>query len=200
MSVSAFGQDLVESDNGALTQNCTDLLGTQIRDVIQRDTDDFTFLSNNFKLTKLDSNFDTIWHSSHLDTTGNRLDKIKATFDVGFTGVGGGPSGQLFKLDGFGDTTWSKPVQVFTGPFGGFGIRDVIQSSDSGFAFIAIYGHMSANSFIVKTDNDGDTLCVRKNIFPGIISSDTQSRTISSAYNEALIISGSIKLGPPTYS
>ena len=200
MSVSAFGQDLVEYDNAALTQNCTDLMGNQIRDVIQLDNDDFAFLTDNFKLTKVDSNFDTIWHNSQLDTTGNRLDKIKATFDGGFIGVGGGPSGQLFKLDAFGDTTWAKPVQVFNGPFGGFGIRDVIQTSDSGFAFIAIYGHMFANSIIVKTDNDGDTLWVRKNIFPGIISSDKQARTISEANNEDLIISGSIKLGPPTYS
>ena len=43
MSVSAFGQDLVEYDNAALTQNCTDLMGNQIRDVIQLDNDDFAF-------------------------------------------------------------------------------------------------------------------------------------------------------------
>ena len=128
MSVSAFSQDLVEYENETLTQNCTNLMGNQIRDVIKLDNDDFVFLTDNFKLTKVDSNFDTIWHNSQLDTTGNGLNKIQATFDGGFIGVGGGPSGQLFKLDAFGDTTWAKPVQVFNGPFGTFGIRDVIQT------------------------------------------------------------------------
>jgi hypothetical protein len=86
MSVSAFGQDLVEYDNAALTQNCTDLMGNQIRDVIQLDNDDFTFLTDNFKLTKVDSNFDTIWHNSQLDTTGNRLIKLKQLSMVGLLG------------------------------------------------------------------------------------------------------------------
>ena len=71
MSVSAFSQDLVEYENETLTHNFTNLMGNQIRDVIKLDNDDFVFLTDNFKLTKVDSNFDTIWHNSQLDTTGN---------------------------------------------------------------------------------------------------------------------------------
>ncbi len=129
-----------------------------MKDIVKLDNDDFVFLTDNFKITKVDSDFDTIWHRDHLDTTGNRLNKLQPTFDGGFIGAGSGPDGNLYKLNALGDTVWAKTVQIFWGPFGGFSIRDLIQTKDSGYAFVAIFGHQFANSMIVKTNKFGYTL------------------------------------------
>jgi len=180
-------------------QNCQDLFDNDIKDVKKLNNDDFILVADNFKITKVDSNFDTIWHNDNLDTTNFQLYKIQPTFDGGFIGAGGGPGGNLFKFNNLGDTLWSKRVRVFgPGPFGGFGIRDIIQTSDSGYAFTAIYGHNNVNSMIVKTDKNGDTLWARTNILPSQPSIDKRAGTICEMNNGDIVVSGSVAVVFPT--
>ena len=178
-------------------QNCTDLIGNQIKDIVKLDNDQFVFLTDNFKITKVDLNFDTIWHNEYLDTTGNRLNKIQPTFDGGFIAAGDGPNGNLYKLNALGDTVWAKTVQVFWGPFGGFSIRDLIQTKDSGYAFIAIFGHQFSNSMIVKTNKFGDTLWTKVDFLPAYNSLDKQAKSIKENSNGDLVVSGFVTLSPP---
>jgi hypothetical protein len=194
ISVFLFGISIITS-----AQDCKDLFGNQIKDVKKLNNDEFIFIADNFKITKVDSNFDTIWHNDYLDTTNNQLNKIQPTFDGGFIGAGGGPAGNLFKFNNLGDTIWSKRVDVFgPGPFGGFSIRDIIQTSDSGYAFVAFYGHNNVNSMIVKTDRNGDTLWARLNILSSQPSIDKRVRTICEMNNGDLIVSGSVAVVFPT--
>ena len=180
-------------------QDCKDLFGNEIKDIKKLNNDDFILIADNFKITKVDSNFDTIWHNDNLDTTNFQLYKIQPTFDGGFIGAGGGPGGNLFKFNNLGDTLWSKRVEVFgPGPFGGFGIRDIIQTSDSGYAFTAIYGHNNVNSMIVKTDKNGDTLWARTNILPSQPSIDKRAGTICEMNNGDIVVSGSVAVVLPT--
>ena len=194
ISVFLFGISIITS-----AQDCKDLFGNQIKDVKKLNNDEFILIADNFKITKVDSNFDTIWHNDYLDTTNNQLNKIQPTFDGGFIGAGGGPAGNLFKFNNLGDTIWSKRVEVFgPGPFGGFGIRDIIQTSDSGYAFIAFYGHNNVNSMIVKTDKNGDTLWARTNILPSQTSFDKRVRTICEMNNGDIVVSGSVAVVFPS--
>ena len=162
------------------------------------DNDDFVFLTDNFKITKVDSDFDTIWHQDHLDTTGNRLNKLQPTFDGGFIAAGSGPDGNLYKLNSLGDTAWAKTVQIFWGPFGGFSIRDLIQTKDSGYAFVAIFGHQFANSMLVKTNKFGDTLWTKIDFLPAYNSLDKQAKSIKENSNGDLVVSGFVTLSPPS--
>ena len=182
----------------ASAQNCSELNGNQIKDIVKLDNDDFVFLTDNFKITKVDSDFDTIWHQDHLDTTGNRLNKLQPTFDGGFIAAGSGPDGNLYKLNSLGDTAWAKTVQIFWGPFGGFSIRDLIQTKDSGYAFVAIFGHQFANSMLVKTNKFGDTLWTKIDFLPAYNSLDKQAKSIKENSNGDLVVSGFVTLSPPS--
>ena len=180
-------------------QVCKDLFDNEIKDIKKLNNDEFILIADNFKITKVDSNFDTIWHNDILDTTNNQLNKIQPTFDGGFIGAGGGAEGNLFKFNNLGDTIWSKRVDVFgPGPFGGFSIRNIIQTSDSGYAFVAFYGHNNVNSMIVKTDKNGDTLWARLNILSSQPSIDKRVKTISEMNNGDIVVSGSVAVVFPT--
>ena len=180
-------------------QDCKDLFGSEIKDVKKLNNDEFVLIAGNFKITKVDSNFDTIWHNDNLDTTNYQLNKIQPTFDGGFIGAGGGPTGNLFKFNNLGDTLWSKRVEVFgPGPFGGFAIRDIIQTSDSGYAFTAFYGHNNVNSMVVKTNKYGDTLWAKFNILPSQNSFDKRVQTICETSNGDIVVAGSVVVVFPT--
>ena len=59
------------------SQACIKPFDNQIKDVTTTNSGDFVFISDDFKITKVDSNFDTIWHNNYLDTTNNLLFKIR---------------------------------------------------------------------------------------------------------------------------
>jgi hypothetical protein len=182
------------------SQDCKHNLDTPLRDIDQTSSGDFVFISEDFKITKVDSNFDTIWHNNHMDTANNYLSQIHPTFDGGFIGTGSSPAGNLFKLNNFGDTVWTNQFQIFSGPFGGFGITNMIQTADSGYAFLAIYGHMSFYSMLVKMNRFGDTLWKKMNLLSATNTWDSQAKTLHETDNGDLIISGLVNVSFPTYS
>ena len=181
------------------SQDCKQSFDKKIKDVTETSDGNFTFISDNFKLTKVNSSFDTIWQNSHLDTSGNILLKIRSTFDGGYIGVGSGSRGNLFKIDSLGDSVWVKDCQILGfGPFGGYKISDILQTSDSGFAFIAVYGHMSNNSAVVKIDNLGNILWSNMGILSNPNSFDNQAKNIIESDNGDLIVSGIVNVYFPT--
>ncbi|MDB9989905.1 T9SS type A sorting domain-containing protein [Flavobacteriales bacterium] len=182
------------------SQDCIKPFDNQIKDVTSTNTGDFVFISDDFKITKVDSNFDTIWHNNYLDTTNNLIFKIQSTFDGGFIGAGNNSGTYLYKMNSFGDTVWTNECQLFFGPFSGVNIIDIIQTADSGYAFMGIYGHMSYYSIVVKTDRFGDTLWTKKNILSAPNVYDNQVKTISETNNGDLIVSGLVNVSFPTPS
>jgi len=183
------------------SQYCKYLLNNQIKDVTKINNNEFVLITDNFKITKVNADFDTIWENSYLNTANNFIKKIQSTYDGGFIGSGSIPEGNLFKMNSLGDTVWTNQCQVFNfGPFGGYNIIDIIQTLDSGFAFIAVYGHMSYYSMVVKTNQFGDTIWTKKNIIPEPNSWDNQVKTINEANNGELIVTGKVNVNFPTNS
>ena len=183
-------------------QNCKYLLENQIKDVTKINNNEFVLITDDFNITKVDANFDTIWQNSQLDTANNFIiNKIQSTYDEGFIASGSSPEGNLFKLNSLGDTVWTKQCQIFNfGPFGGYNIIDIIQTLDSGYAFVAVYGHMSYYSMVVKINQFGDTVWTKKNIMPEPNSWDNQVKTINETNNGDLILSGEVNVNFPTNS
>jgi hypothetical protein len=183
------------------SQDCKYLLKNQIKDVTKINNNEFVLITDNFKITKVNADFDTIWENSNLDTANNFINKIQSTYDGGFIGSGSSPEGNLFKMNSIGDTVWTNQCQVFNfGPFGGYNIIDIIQTLDSGFAFVAVYGHMSYYSMVVKTNQFGDTIWTKTNIIPEPNSWDNQVKTINETNNGNLILSGEVNVNFPTNS
>ena len=99
------------------SQVCKFQIDNPIKDFTQTSNGDFVFVSDNFKITKVNSDFDTIWHNDALDSGNNYLSNIYPTFDGGFVGSGSSSSGNLFKINSIGDTLWANDCQIFFGPF-----------------------------------------------------------------------------------
>ena len=183
------------------SQDCKYLLNNQIKDVTKINNNEFVLITDNFKITKVNADFDTIWENNHLDSANNFINKIQSTYDGGFIASGSSPEGNLFKMNSLGDTVWTNQCQVFSfGPFGGYNIIDIIQTLDSGFAFVAVYGHMSYYSMVVKTNQFGDTIWTKTNIIPEPNSWDNQVKTINETNNGDLILSGEVNVNFPTNS
>ena len=68
------------------SQVCKFQIDNPIKDFTQTSNGDFVFVSDNFKITKVNSDFDTIWHNDALDSGNNYLSNIYPTFDGGFVG------------------------------------------------------------------------------------------------------------------
>lgn len=150
-----------------ISQSCIEDLESPIKQIVQTHNKDFIFLSGNFKLTKLNSELDTIWDTEQYDSSNMGLNKIIQTYDGKYMGVGSAQnSNYLFKINSVGDTLWTKPVKLFSpGPFGGAAqVVDIIQTADSGFVFAALTGMMQTNAMIIKTNKMGDTLWTKKRI------------------------------------
>jgi hypothetical protein len=183
------------------SQDCKYLLNNQIKDVTKINNNEFVLITDNFKITKVNADFDTIWENNDLDTANSFINKIQSTYDGGFIGSGSSPEGNLFKMNNLGDTVWTNQCQVFSfGPFGGYNIIDIIQTLDSGFAFVAVYGHMSYYSMVVKTNQFGDTIWTKTNIIPEPNSWDNQVKTINESNNGDLLLSGEVNVNFPTNS
>jgi hypothetical protein len=182
------------------SQDCKKQIENPIKDIKQTSDGDFVFISDNYKITKVNSDFDTIWHNDNLDSGNNYLSSIHPTLDGGFICSGSGSSGNLFKMNSVGDTIWVNNCQVFFGPMSGLNIIEIIQTADSGYAFMAIYGHMSFYSLLVKTDKFGDTLWTKMNILNAPNSTDSRAKTINETTNGDLVISGLVNTYFPTYT
>jgi hypothetical protein len=182
------------------SQDCKKQIENPIKDIKQTSDGDFVFISDNYKITKVNSDFDTIWHNDNLDSGNNYLSSIHPTLDGGFICSGSGSSGNLFKMNSVGDTIWVNNCQVFFGPMSGLNIIEIIQTADSGYAFVAIYGHMSFYSLLVKTDKFGDTLWTKMNILNAPNSTDSRAKTINETTNGDLVISGLVNTYFPTYT
>ncbi len=181
------------------SQDCKIQIENPIKDIKQTIDGDFVFISENFKITKVNSDFDTIWHNDNLDSGNNYLSSIYPTLDGGFICSGSGSSGNLFKMDSVGDTIWVNNCQVFFGPMSGLNIIEIIQTADSGYAFMAIYGHMSFYSVLIKTDKFGDTLWTKMNLLNAPNSWDSRAKTINETSGGDLIVSGLVNVSFPTY-
>ena len=182
------------------SQDCKLQIENSIKDIKQTSDGDFVFISDNYKITKVNSDFDTIWHNDNLDSGNNYLSSIHPTLDGGFICSGSGSSVNLFKMNSVGDTIWVNNCQVFFGPMSGLNIIEIIQTADSGYAFMAIYGHMSFYSVLIKTDKFGDTLWTKMNILNAPNSTDSRAKTINETSNGDLVISGLVNTYFPTYT
>lgn len=177
-------------------QICTSPFNNSIKDIAKLNDGNFVFVSDNFKITKVSSNLDTIWHNNHFDTSAYSLSKIQSTFDGGFVGAVNNSNTYLFKMNSLGDTLWTNECQIFFGPFGGgVEVVDIIQTSDSGFAFIGIFGfHLTYNPVLVKTDQLGNVLWTKNNFIPNSNSFERKIRSISETSNGDLIVSGYVEV------
>ena len=81
------------------SQDCKLQIENSIKDIKQTSDGDFVFISDNYKITKVNSDFDTIWHNDNLDSGNNYLSSIHPTLDGGFICSGSGSSGNLFKMN-----------------------------------------------------------------------------------------------------
>jgi len=178
----------------AYTQSCITKFNNQIKSIVKTSDGSIVYNSDNFKITKVDSNFDTIWHNDNLNFTSNSLNTLNPTFDDGFIGAGGNLTPYLYKFDSVGDTLWKKECDLIYPGLNYVNLSDIIQTSDSGFFFTASYGLMGLATLVGKTDVLGNTLWVKTNILYS--SSATQFRnrvkTITETNNGDLIVSGTI--------
>ena len=174
------------------SQTCTYPFSNTIKDIVETNDGNFVFSSGDFKTTKVDFNFDTIWHQDDFDSTGRSLTKIQSTFDGGFIGVVNNSGSYLYKMNSLGDTLWTNEFQIFFGPFGGgINVFEIIQTADSGFAFIGIFGfHGTVSTILVKTDSIGNVLWTKNIAIPNSNSFERKIRTILETSNGDLILSG----------
>ena len=174
------------------SQTCTYPFSNTIKDIVETNDGNFVFSSGDFKTTKVDFNFDTIWHQDDFDSTGRSITKIQSTFDGGFIGVVNNSGSYLYKMNSLGDTLWTNEFQIFFGPFGGgINVFEIIQTADSGFAFIGIFGfHGTVSTILVKTDSLGNVLWTKNIAIPNSNSFERKIRTILETSNGDLILSG----------
>ena len=176
------------------SQNCIEDYNSQINQVVKTSDGNFVYTSNNFTLTKVNSNFDTIWHNDNLEFTNMMLTRIFETNNGNFVGCGSYNAPYIFMLDPYGDTLWIKECSLLpSGPGGGFlNIRDIIQTADGGFALIGTFGMMNVFSLVAKTDQFGDTLWTNINIlYPNNSSMYTnEAKSIDEFSNGDIIVAG----------
>lgn len=129
-------------------------------------------------LIKTDSAGNVSWFKLW-GTQDNQINSLKQTADSGFimTGFKTGAQPNWYditwiKTDASGNLIWTKTL---TPPLGGnppesrgFG-KDILQTPDSGFVILAVYGDSGAlapASILIKTNSNGDTLWTKKYITP----------------------------------
>jgi hypothetical protein len=129
-------------------------------------------------LIKTDSAGNVSWFQLW-GTQDNEINSLKQTADSGFIMTGfktGAQSGYYditwIKTDNSGNVVWTKtltpPLAGNPPSSAGFG-KDVLQTPDSGFVILAVYGDSGAlapASILIKTNSYGDTLWTKKYITP----------------------------------
>jgi hypothetical protein len=145
-------------------------------------------LSNNFLfynawLLRTDSNGDTLWTKSYAKNTEGYATSVIETSDSGFVFTGTVNSQITFskdvwlvKTDAAGDTVWSKT-------FGGNGEdigNVVLQTSDGGFVVAGTKRPIAQERdvYLVRTDENGDTLWTKSYNGPSSINSADEGRDI----------------------
>ena len=114
-------------------------------------------------LIKINSSGDTVWTKSFGSMTVDGCYDIEQTSDNGFVlagwtySGGGGSDVYVIKTDASGDTMWSR---VYGGNEDEYGYA-IEQTSDNGYiiaGYTNSYGTGSYDTYIIKTDMNGDTL------------------------------------------
>ncbi|MCP4631566.1 MAG: T9SS type A sorting domain-containing protein [candidate division Zixibacteria bacterium] len=121
-------------------------------------------VSEDYILLKTDSNGDTLWTHYYGGTSGQEGWALQITSDggyvmAGFTGSGG-TSVYLVKTNGDGDILWTRTYGGSNADMG----RDVQQTSDGGYiltGYTKSFGAGAYDVYLVKTDENGDTLWTR---------------------------------------
>ena len=118
---------------------------------------------------KTDVDGDTIWTKTYGDSLDNNVGSIELTMDGGYIITGTtelNSSGEqdiwLIKINEYGDTLWTKKI-------GGYSSEritpnSVQQTSDGGYIIFASsesYGSGGEDVWLIKTDENGDTLWTR---------------------------------------
>ena len=136
----------------------------------------------------------------------------KQTSDGGYIICGANTGGSssfgalLIKTNSLGDTLWTKCYGSFN--FGGLptSARDVIQTSDGGYAFV---GHIQSNPgigvgssqvYLVKTNSNGDTLWTKHfgdTTYVGMSDQNEQGWTIKQTNDQGFILGASTSSNDP---
>ncbi|MFH1159994.1 MAG: T9SS type A sorting domain-containing protein, partial [bacterium] len=121
-----------------------------------------------FFIYKLDSNGDTIWTKTYLpDPPGKFVYSMIQSSDSNLILAGGiYPEAAIFKIDYNGTMLWSKQYKKYD-HLSLF--NSISELTDSGFIAAGFTQDWNANpsAFIVRTDNNGDTLWTKINDLPG---------------------------------
>lgn len=132
--------------------------------VIIGSTDSFGLGSTDVYLVRTNSVGDELWARTYGDVRSDRGNYVLQTYDGGYIIAGGRTpidAGQLdlylIKTDEIGDTLWSKM-------YGGVGTDEatsLFQTSDRGYlvvGFTSSFGAGNADVYLLKTDENGDTV------------------------------------------
>jgi hypothetical protein len=143
----------------------------------------FSSVNYDVWLIKTDGIGDTLWTNSILMGYGIFSSSVRQTIDGGYVICGtvdfGSPDhrGFLIKADVNGDQQW---IQFFGG-FSMDGLFDVKQTTDSGFivcGYTYSYGwNGNEDVWLIKTDNNGDTLWTKTRLIEDGMGSSVQQTT-----------------------
>lgn len=194
MKITSLTLALLSTVGCLFSQSCIEDFNLSVNDILATNDGHFILSSGNFTCTKVDANFDTVWHNNSLEFSNLSLRKLRQTFDGNLIGCGNYNGPCIFKMNPFGDTLWTKKVEIFPPGPGFINLSDIIQTADSGYALTGSYGMMSLFAMVLKTDQAGDTLWTRKNIL-GPVSAAAYTHKIKSIAefsNGDLLIGGQI--------
>jgi hypothetical protein len=141
-----YGRDIIETYD-----SCLVILGHgRIADDVE---------NYRIRLFKADSLGNTIWDKNYVSIDGYSTESIIETNDSGFAIVGWTDARDvfLFRADSLGDSLWSKTYGGSNNDIG----YDVCQTDDGGFIIVGAtesFGMGSYDMYIIKTDQNGDTL------------------------------------------
>jgi len=120
-----------------------------------------------FYLVKTDVNGDTLWSRTYGGIGDDQGESVQQTSDGGYVIAGeifsfgaGGVDFYLIKMDGLGDSLWTRT-------YGGTGMdygESVQQTTDGGYVIAGYtysFGAGATDVYLVKTDANGDTLWTR---------------------------------------
>jgi hypothetical protein len=118
-------------------------------------------------LVKTDASGDTLWTRTYGGSEGDEGWSVRQTFDGGYVIAGftssfgaGGADVYLIKANADGDTQWTRTYGGLSDDQG----YSICQTADSGFVVAGntrLYGQVSLDVYVIRTDAHGDTLWTR---------------------------------------
>ena len=127
---------------------------------------EFGVTTRDMWLVKMDDNGNSLWSKTYSTLGTNMGEDFTVTSDGGFIAVGRSDIGPhstniaLLRLDANGDTLWTKG---FSGSVNDWS-ANVLETQDGGFIFTghgSSFGAGSYDTYVVRTDANGDTLWTR---------------------------------------